>query len=87
MSGVQFLQLFSPNMAECPVRILVAGCSYGGMAFVVNLLDLCLGKSARGAPNKIPDEKALKGIPIDIHIIDERDGYGTDSPSGMKFIC
>lgn len=60
---------------ERRTKVLVAGCSYGGMALVVNLLDLCLGKPARGAPHKVPHELALKGVPVDIHIVDERDGY------------
>ncbi|CAK3923165.1 related to pyridine nucleotide-disulphide oxidoreductase AMID-like [Lecanosticta acicola] len=61
---------------NCPrTRVLVAGCSYAGIATVVNLLDLCLGKPARGAPHKVPHELAVKGVPVDIHIVDERDGY------------
>lgn len=58
-----------------PIKVLVAGCAYGGIATVVNLLDLCLGKSPRGSPNEAPCEAALKGIEVDIHIVDERDGY------------
>lgn len=60
-----------------PIRVLIAGCAYGGIATVVNLLDLCLGKSPRGSPNEVPCEAALKGIEVDIHIVDERDGYRT----------
>lgn len=60
---------------DTPLRVLVAGCAYGGIAAVVNLLDLALGKSPRGAPDKVPHDKALKGIPVDIHIVDPRDGY------------
>ncbi|PPJ55366.1 hypothetical protein CBER1_08695 [Cercospora berteroae] len=59
-----------------PRRILVAGCSYGGMAFVVNLLDLCSGRPARGDYEKTPPiPEALKGVPVDVQIVDERDGY------------
>ncbi|KAM3424640.1 hypothetical protein BST61_g6628 [Cercospora zeina] len=59
-----------------PRSILVAGCSYGGMAFVVNLLDLCSGRPARGDYSKTPPiAEASKGVPVDIHIVDERDGY------------
>lgn len=62
-------------VTTAPLRVLVAGCAYGGIATVVNLLDLTLGKSPRGAPNNVPHEAALKGIPVDIHIVDSRDGY------------
>ncbi|KAF2165865.1 hypothetical protein M409DRAFT_66844 [Zasmidium cellare ATCC 36951] len=62
-------------VGDSPLRVLVAGCAYGGIATVVNLLDLSLGKSPRGAPNNVPHQAALKGIPLDIHIVDERDGY------------
>lgn len=60
---------------DTPIKVLVAGCAYGGIATVVNLLDLCLGKSPRGSPNEVPHQAALPGIPVDIHVVDERDGY------------
>lgn len=58
-----------------PYRILIAGGAYGGVSAAVNLLDLSLGKYARLDPDKAPAEEARDGIPIEIHIVDERDGY------------
>lgn len=58
-----------------PYRILIAGGAYGGVSAAVNLLDLSLGRSARLDPDKVPAEEARNGVPIEIHIVDERDGY------------
>lgn len=58
-----------------PYRILIAGGAYGGVSAAVNLLDLSLGRSARLDPEKAPAEEARNGVPIEIHIVDERDGY------------
>ena len=58
-----------------PYRILIAGGAYGGVSAAVNLLDLSLGRSARLDPDKAPVEEARNGVPIEIHIVDERDGY------------
>lgn len=58
-----------------PYRILIAGGAYGGVSAAVNLLDLSLGRSARLDPDKAPAAEACDGIPIQIHIVDERDGY------------
>jgi hypothetical protein len=58
-----------------PYRILIAGGAYGGVSAAVNLLDLSLGRSARLEPDKAPAEEARDGIPIEIHVVDERDGY------------
>jgi hypothetical protein len=58
-----------------PYRILIAGGAYGGVSAAVNLLDLSLGRSARLDPDKAPVEEARDGVPIEIHIVDERDGY------------
>lgn len=58
-----------------PYRILIAGGAYGGVSAAVNLLDLSLGRSARLDPDKTPVEEARDGVPIEIHIVDERDGY------------
>jgi len=58
-----------------PYRILIAGGAYGGVSAAVNLLDLSLGRCARLDPDKAPVEEARNGVPIEIHIVDERDGY------------
>ena len=58
-----------------PYRILIAGGAYGGVSAAVNLLDLSLGRSARLDPDKAPVDEARNGVPIEIHIVDERDGY------------
>lgn len=61
-----------------PYRVLIAGGAYGGVSAAVNLLDLSLGKSARLDPDKAPVAEACDGVPIQIHIVDERDGYCKD---------
>jgi hypothetical protein len=58
-----------------PYRVLIAGGAYGGVSAAVNLLDLSLGRSARLDPDKAPAEEARDGVPVEIHIVDERDGY------------
>jgi hypothetical protein len=58
-----------------PYRIIIAGGAYGGVSAAVNLLDLSLGRSARLESDKAPAQEARDGIPIEIHIVDERDGY------------
>lgn len=73
----------SPNMTisiagttassdQAPVKVLILGGSYGGLAAAMNLADLCAGKPSRfGLQNPQPGSK----VPLDITIIDERDGY------------
>lgn len=56
-------------------RILIAGGAYGGVSAAINLLDLSLGRPARLDPDKVPVEEARDGVPIEIYIVDERDGY------------
>lgn len=64
----------SLNHKEEPVRLLVLGGSYGGMAAALNFADLCAEKSSRFTlANVRPGHK----IPVDITIVDERDGYCT----------
>lgn len=56
-----------------PVKILVAGGSYAGLAAALNLLDLCNGKAARFTPDDVTSDAPI--IPIQIKVVDERDGY------------
>ncbi|KAM7210648.1 apoptosis-inducing factor 2 [Rhypophila decipiens] len=61
---------------SAPFRILVIGGSYGGLSAALNLQDLCRGKEPRCGP--APDREhqvEQPQIPIDITIVDERDGF------------
>jgi hypothetical protein len=63
-------------MAISPVRVLVVGGSYGGLSVALNLLNLSAKRSVRfGAPFQVSAE-AKEDVPLDIHVVDERDGYG-----------
>ena len=62
-------------MSNTPIKVLVAGGSYAGLGAICNLLAFSLGRNARfGAPTTIPNE-AKAGFPLQIHLVDERDGY------------
>jgi hypothetical protein len=67
-----------------PFRILIAGGAYGGVSAAVNLLDLSLGRPARLEPDKVPVEEARNGVPVEIHIVDERDGYCKATTQSMS---
>jgi hypothetical protein len=55
-------------------RVLVIGGSYGGLAAALALVDLSHGHIARFSSN--PDTKApTHRIPIQITVVDKRDGY------------
>jgi hypothetical protein len=55
-------------------KILVIGGAYAGLAASLNLLDLCAGRPSRFA-NPDPEVKPTRSIPVQIKIVDERDGY------------
>ena len=59
---------------EAPIRILVIGGSYAGLSAALNLYDYCNGKEARA---RLHDPVGGSGvvIPVEIKIVDERDGY------------
>jgi hypothetical protein len=58
------------------VRILVVGGSYGGLSAALNLLNLSVKRTLRfGGAFEVPSE-VKHDVPLDIHIVDERDGYG-----------
>lgn len=63
-----------------PVKVLVIGGSYGGLAAALNLLDLCKGRTAGFSGSRFFSHKESacgKGgsnLPIEIKVVDERDG-------------
>jgi len=78
----KFLSFFKPSGAMpalheviTPTRILVLGGSYGGLSTALNLHDLCSGKQARVTLHKPAVGAPGPRIPIEITIVDERDGY------------
>lgn len=64
-----------PNTVQADPKVLVIGGSYSGLAATVNLIDLCNGKQPRftSTSNEVVSSKTK--LPIDITIVDERDGY------------
>jgi hypothetical protein len=58
-----------------PVKVLVIGGCYGGLATALNLLDLCHGRPARFSGAQSPAQELRPTLPVDIKIVDERDGY------------
>jgi hypothetical protein len=68
-----------------PYRVLIAGGAYGGVSAAVNILDLSLGRFARLDLDKVPAEEAQDGIPVEIHIVDERDGYCKTASCLLQF--
>ncbi|RMZ78272.1 hypothetical protein DV736_g6693, partial [Chaetothyriales sp. CBS 134916] len=54
------------------VRVLIAGGAYAGIAAALNLLDLCHARQARGS--RFPTDTPTF-VPVEICIVDERDGY------------
>lgn len=64
-----------PNVVQHTPKVLVIGCSYAGLATTVNLLDLCDGKPPRFSGTLSEDTAPTPKLPVDITIVDERDGY------------
>ena len=56
-----------------PFKVLVLGGCYGGLSAALNLLDLSEGRAARQGNGAVPGHDGK--IPVDITIVDERDGY------------
>lgn len=69
------------NASLTPLRVLVVGGSYAGLAATLNLLDLCSGKAPRFTPDI---EHFPKPVPIKVTLVDERDGFCeiTTNPHG-----
>ncbi|ROT40232.1 FAD/NAD(P)-binding domain-containing protein [Sodiomyces alkalinus F11] len=58
-----------------PFRFLIVGCSYAGLSSALNLLDLCNGLSPRMSHQPYKHHPQFRHIPIEITIVDERDGF------------
>lgn len=58
-----------------PYRILVIGSSYGGLATTLNLLDLCQQLPTRFKPEQNLTPVSPIEIPVQITLVDERDGF------------
>lgn len=56
-----------------PFKVLILGGCYGGLSAALNLIDLSEGRAARQGNGVVPGHDGK--IPIDITIVDERDGY------------
>lgn len=68
------------SAGPAPTRILVVGGSYAGLSATVNLLDLGNHVNARyNYPNYTHDAEAPR-TPVEITLVDERDGF-------CKFPC
>jgi hypothetical protein len=65
------------DTAASQVKVLVIGGSYGGLGAALNLLDLSKGKYLRFSGKVGNDPKAgpESRFPVQIKIVDERDGY------------
>lgn len=57
-----------------PVKVLVIGGAYGGLAAALNLLDLCQGQATRFSPDQTAPTPSVR-TPVQIKVVDERDGY------------
>jgi hypothetical protein len=58
-----------------PARVLILGGSYAGLAAVTNLLDLSEGRLPRFNPTLEREVDFSYKTPVEITIVDERDGY------------
>ena len=68
-------QEYSVKESISPVKVLVVGGSYGGLAAALNLLDLCKGKQGRCSRDVEAADGLRVNVPIQIKFVDERDGY------------
>lgn len=64
------------SVKETPTKVLVIGGCYAGLSAALNLLDLCKGRRSRAGAH-LPDDSTgpRAGLPVEIKIVDERDGY------------
>lgn len=66
---------FDASAQPEPFKVLVLGGCYAGLSAALNLIDLSEGRAARQGNGVVPAHDGK--IPVDITIVDERDGYCT----------
>ncbi|KAL2886575.1 hypothetical protein HOO65_060405 [Ceratocystis lukuohia] len=64
-----------PALIRPATRVLVVGGSYAGLSATVNLLDLASGLQPRIGHSEYKHHPEAKTLPIEITIVDERDGF------------
>jgi hypothetical protein len=65
----------SSRSEQNPWKVLILGGSYAGLATCVNLLDLAQGRLPRFHPALERPASSNYSTPIEITVVDERDGY------------
>lgn len=66
---------FDSAADAAPFKVLILGGSYGGLSAALNLIDLAEGRAARQGNGVVPGHDGK--VPVDITIVDERDGFCT----------
>ena len=77
-SGLRSSAMASTGISKSknPTKVLIVGGSYSRLAAVLNLSDLCRGEPSRGVhPPAPPNDKPQPALPVEIKILDERDGF------------
>lgn len=64
---------FDSSADFAPFKVLILGGSYGGLSAALNLIDLAEGRAARQGNGVLPGHDGK--VPVDITIVDERDGF------------
>lgn len=71
---------------QTPFKVLVLGGSYAGLSAALNLVDLCHGLRHRFCIDD-NDNSTGKKIPVQVTIVDERDGFCTLPAPSNLLIC
>lgn len=66
---------FQERSSDASWKVLVVGGSYAGLAAATNLLDQCEARVARFLLGSAEESDPGPKVPVEITIVDERDGY------------
>lgn len=69
----------APGTTSQSYRVLIIGGSYAGLSTALTLVDLSRGQIPRFSYNRDIPPPAHR-IPVQITVVDERDGYCKDGP-------